>query len=287
MGFELREARLQDTKNRQNSIKTTDRDLKEDWSMKQMEVINLAKKHYEWATKNGIAKEQLNKELEKEKKRLLKHYEARLLDRFNDESRNLENEMRSWKEAKNNKDKFLEVRTYIDENRAQIEKKLEDVPVQISDKSSKQIVVGSKVKLEEGSETGVVLELKNNNAVVAFGNLQTKVKMHQLIVVEEKKGISEQKRNTYSSKILIEKSEFDYNLDLRGLMKDEAITALDNFMDRAIMYGIHNIKIIHGRGTGALKQAVQFYLKKYPHVKSFRYENDQFGGDGITLVEMK
>jgi hypothetical protein len=71
----------------------------------------------------------LNKELEKEKKRLLKHYEARLLDRFNDESRNLENEMRSWKEAKNNKDKFLEVRTYIDENRAQIEKKLEDVPV--------------------------------------------------------------------------------------------------------------------------------------------------------------
>jgi DNA mismatch repair protein MutS2 len=70
-------------------------------------------------------------------------------------------------------------------------------------------------------------------------------------------------------------------------MKDEAITALDNFMDRAIMYGIHNIKIIHGRGTGALKQAVQFYLKKYPHVKSFRYENDQFGGDGITLVEMK
>jgi DNA mismatch repair protein MutS2 len=141
--------------------------------------------------------------------------------------------------------------------------------------------------LEEGTETGVVLELKNNNAIVAFGNLQTKVKMHQLIVVEEKKGIVEQKRNTYSSKILIEKSEFDYNLDLRGLMKDEAITALDNFMDRAIMYGIHNIKIIHGRGTGALKQAVQFYLKKYPHVKSFRYENDQFGGDGITLVEMK
>ena len=58
LGFELREARLQDTKNRQNSIKTTDRDLKEDWNMKQMEVINLAKKHYEWATKNGVAKEQ-------------------------------------------------------------------------------------------------------------------------------------------------------------------------------------------------------------------------------------
>jgi len=231
--------------------------------------------------------EQLNKELEKEKKRLLKQYEARLLDRFNDESRNLENEMRTWKEEKNNKEKFLEVRNYIDDNREQIEKKLDDIPVAIPDKSAKQIAVGSKVKLEEGTETGEVLEIKNNNAIVAFGNLQTKVKLHNLVFVEEKKSIQEQKRNSYSSKILIEKSEFDYNLDLRGLMKDEAITALDNFMDRAIMYGIHNIKIIHGRGTGALKQAVQFYLKKYPHVKSFRYENDQFGGDGITLVEMK
>lgn len=58
LGFELREARLQDTKNRQNSIKTADRDLKEDWNMKQMELMNLAKKHYEWAVGNGIAKEQ-------------------------------------------------------------------------------------------------------------------------------------------------------------------------------------------------------------------------------------
>jgi len=58
-------------------------------------------------------------------------------------------------------------------------------------------------------------------------------------------------------------------------------------MDKAVMYGIHKIKIIHGRGTGALKQAVQFYLKKYPHVKSYQHESEQYGGDGITLVELK
>ena len=231
--------------------------------------------------------EQLNKELEKEKKRLLKHYEARLLDRFNIESRNLENEMRTWKEEKSNKEKFLEVRNFIDENREQIEKKLEDIPITISNNTEQKIIVGSKVKLEEGTEIGEVIELKNNNALVAFGNMQTKVKLSNLIFVENIKNNLESKRNVYSSKILLEKSEFDYNLDIRGLMKDEAITALDNFMDRAIMYGIHHIKIIHGRGTGALKQAVQYYLKKYPHVQSFRYESEQFGGDGITLVEMK
>ncbi len=232
--------------------------------------------------------EQLNKELDKEKKRLLKLYEARLLDRFNIESRNLENEMRVWKEQKNEKSKFIEVRKYIDEQREQIEKKLDDDNSHSTIPADVIIEVGSLVKLEEGAETGRVLELKNKVALVAFGNVQTKIKVQQLVPVggQEKK-TAEPKRNTYSSKILLEKSEFDYNLDIRGLMKEEAITALDNFMDRAIMYGIHHIKIIHGRGTGALKQAVQFYLKKYPHVNKFYYEKEQFGGDGITIVEMK
>ncbi len=58
LDFVLREARLQDTKNRQNSIVTDDRDLREEWNMRQMEVINLVKKHYAWATEKGIAKEQ-------------------------------------------------------------------------------------------------------------------------------------------------------------------------------------------------------------------------------------
>ncbi len=232
--------------------------------------------------------EQLNKELEKEKKRLLKNYEARLLDRFNIESRNLENEMRTWKEQKNNKEKFLEVRNYIDENREHIEKKLDDVPVKNQEDNKKLAInVGSKVKLEEGTEIGEVLEIKNNVATVGFGNIQTKVKLHNLILAADSKAKTETKRTVFSSKIITEKSEFDYNLDLRGLMKDEALTALDNFMDRAIMYGIHHIKIIHGRGTGALKQAVQFYLKKYPHVKEFHFEDERYGGDGITIVEMK
>ena len=231
--------------------------------------------------------QQLNKELEKEKKRLLKQYEARLLDRFNDQSRNLENEMRIWKEAKNNKEKFLEVRNYIDDNRAQIEKKLDDTTSFSDDsKSSEKLKIGSKVKLEEGTEIGEIIDIKNNTATVTFGNMQTKVKLNNLILANEKtKTVS--KQNQYSSKIILEKAEFDYNLDLRGLMKDEAIIALDNFMDKVIMYGMHKIKILHGRGTGAIKQVVQNYLKNYPHVKEYKYESDQFGGDGVTSVEMK
>ncbi len=231
--------------------------------------------------------EQLHKELEKEKKRLLKQYEARLLERFNEESRNLENEMRKWKEQKKDKEKFLEVRNYIDNNRTHIENKLEDAPNVISEDKLSAIQVGALVKLEDGSEVGEVLSIKNNLAVVLFGSLQTKVKLTQLIPVNKKPTASVVPHKKYSSKLLIEKSEFDYKLDIRGLMKDEAITTLDNFMDKVVMYGMKNIKIIHGRGSGALKQMVQQFLKKYPHVKSYKYESEQFGGDGITLVEMK
>lgn len=230
--------------------------------------------------------EQLNKELVKEKKKLLRQYEARLLERFNEESRTLEKEMRAWKENKEDKTKFLKVRGHIDQNRELIEKKLDDAPAG-QPLSLQAIRVGSMVRLEEGTEVGQVLDIKNKQALVAFGNIQTKVKLHQLVPVETTQKSETTSRGSYSSKILLEKSEFDYNLDIRGLMKDEALTAIDNFMDKAVMYGIRHLKIIHGRGTGALKQAVQYYLKHYPHVQSYRYESEQFGGDGITIVEMK
>ena len=230
---------------------------------------------------------QLNKDLEKEKKRLLKQYEARLLERFNAESRNLENEMREWKEQKDSKEKFITVRKFIDNNRESIERKLDDAPVEKSNINNKELIVGAKVKLLEGTEIGVILSLKNNTAVVAFGSMQSTVKLHQLQLIQESSKEVRISRNKFSSKILVEKSEFDNSLDIRGMLKDEAILALDNYMDRVVMYGIHQLKIIHGRGTGALKQAVHFYLKKYPHVKTFRVEAEQFGGDGITIVEMK
>lgn len=230
---------------------------------------------------------QLNKDLEKEKKRLLKQYEARLLERFNAESRNLENEMREWKEQKDSKEKFITVRKFIDNNRESIERKLDDAPVEKSNINNKELIVGAKVKLLEGTEIGVILSLKNNTAVVAFGSMQSTVKLHQLQLIQESSKKVSVSRNKFSSKILVEKSEFDNSLDIRGMLKDEAILALDNYMDRVVMYGIHQLKIIHGRGTGALKQAVHFYLKKYPHVKTFRVEAEQFGGDGITIVEMK
>ncbi|MEZ5026551.1 MAG: Smr/MutS family protein [Chitinophagales bacterium] len=232
--------------------------------------------------------EQLNKELEKEKKRLLKQYEARLLEKFNAESKNLENAMRQWKEQKNNKEKFLQVRKFIDENRTEIEYKLDtEIPISNNKTELQKWKIGDSVKLTDGSEIGKIIALKNDKAIVQFGQLQTKVSVHKLVQVNNNSAQSAAKQKSYSSKKIIEKSAFDNTLDIRGLMKDEAINALDNYMDKVLMYGIRQIKIIHGKGTGALKQMVHTYLKNFPHIKSFQFESEQFGGDGITLVDLK
>jgi DNA mismatch repair protein MutS2 len=231
--------------------------------------------------------QQLKKELEKDKKKMQRDYQQKLLDLFNENSRELEKRMREWKEDRADKSKFEQVRTYIDIQRKELEIKLDEAMSLNNDENSGIITVGSRVRMEEGLETGLVQEIKKEMTTVAFGNVLTRVKLNRLKIVKD----DEPEKKTYSlhkgTGSITEKSVFDLSLDVRGLMKEEAFVALENFMDRALMYGISKIKIIHGRGTGALRQAVHTYLKKYPYVKSFYPEQEQFGGNGITIVEMK
>ena len=78
-----------------------------------------------------------------------------------------------------------------------------------------------------------------------------------------------------------------YRLDLRGKRYDEANFELLRFLDNSNMNGIDRVEILHGKGTGALKQLVQQVLKDYVHVKNYYFANIESGGDGITIVEFK
>lgn len=232
--------------------------------------------------------EHLKKGLEKEKKKLLKSHQQKLLEAFNEQSRELEKMMRDWKESKNKKEQFKDIRQFIDDKRITIEKTINQEEQQEFKATKGTIAIGDKVKLEDGIEVGEVLSINGKNAMVLFGQMKTTVKLSQLQKITE--NISNNKINTnksYAKNNLEEKSIFDYELDIRGLMKDEAFTALDNFFDKALMYGISKVKIVHGRGSGALRTAVQNYLKNYPFIAQYYYEKEQFGGNGATIAELK
>ena len=82
-------------------------------------------------------------------------------------------------------------------------------------------------------------------------------------------------------------NDASYRLDIRGKRADEAEFEVIKFLDNSNMNGINRIEILHGKGTGALKQIVQQILKDYVHVKNYYFADIESGGDGITIVEFK
>ncbi|MBR5210800.1 MAG: Smr/MutS family protein, partial [Paludibacteraceae bacterium] len=90
-----------------------------------------------------------------------------------------------------------------------------------------------------------------------------------------------------NSDIVHERSRnFKQQIDVRGMRADEAIQAVSYYIEDAIMLDAGTVRILHGTGTGVLRQVIREYLKTVPQVKSFRDEHVDFGGAGITVVEV-
>ena len=95
--------------------------------------------------------------------------------------------------------------------------------------------------------------------------------------------ISKETRNTIESR----KLNFRQDLDVRGMRGDEALNAVTYFIDDAILVGMSRVRILHGKGNGILRQLIRQYLSTVPNVTHFADEHVQFGGAGITVVELQ
>ncbi|HXK76438.1 MAG TPA: Smr/MutS family protein [Bacteroidaceae bacterium] len=159
-------------------------------------------------------------------------------------------------------------------------------------KKKEEIAVGSFVYLEGQRTVGEVLEVKGKQAVVAFGNLKTTVKLNRLskTIKHPKKQqtdtvatfVSKQTKDNMRDKQL----HFRQELDVRGMRGDEAVQSVTYYIDDAIMVGVQRVRILHGTGTGILRTLIRQYLATNPGVKHFADEHVQFGGAGVTVVEL-
>ena len=155
----------------------------------------------------------------------------------------------------------------------------------------KPLEVGDKVRIEGQDTVGDILELNDKNAIVAFGQLRTTVSRKKLKAVSNNEAKREQKAYNQTkanvNRNLSEKRlNFKPDIDIRGQRAEEAITNIQAFIDEAIMLNVHELRILHGKGTGILKEMIRNYLKSEPAVSSCRDEHVQFGGAGITIVEL-
>ena len=154
------------------------------------------------------------------------------------------------------------------------------------------IVPGSNVKIKGQTSVGEVLEINGKNAVVAFGSIKTTVKLDRLEQTNaQPKQADVSTKSTYISSqtqdsMYEKKLNFKQDIDVRGMRGDEALQAVTYFIDDAILVGMSRVRILHGTGTGILRTLIRQYLQTVPGVSHFADEHIQFGGAGITVVDL-
>ena len=159
-------------------------------------------------------------------------------------------------------------------------------------KPTEPISVGDNVKLENQETVGSVIAIEGNEALVAFGQLQTRVKLSRLrrTIAKAQSGARQSASmisgGATSDEQRARQLNFKQEIDMRGMRVDEAVQALTYYIDDAIRFNIPRVRLLHGTGTGALRQYLRQYLDTVPGVKSYRDEHVQFGGAGITVVDL-
>jgi len=163
---------------------------------------------------------------------------------------------------------------------------VKDVPLK---PSPKVFALKDTVRIKGQTAVGTILEMKGLKAVIGFGSVKSTV----LLELLEPAKFQKEKENPYttlgrrtSDEIREKKLQFKQDIDVRGQRGDEALQTVMYYVDDAIMTGVSRIRILHGTGTGALRQLIRQYLGTVPGVKKYGDEHIQFGGAGITVVDL-
>lgn len=151
------------------------------------------------------------------------------------------------------------------------------------------ITAGDNVVMGESSTVGEVMSVDGKWAMVAFGSIKTKVEVKRLKRTIRK--AERPKEVTFVSKSTADEMRsrqlnFKQEIDVRGMRADEALQAVTYFIDDAIQFSAKRVRILHGTGTGALREAIRQYLNTVNGVKHYHNEHVQLGGAGITVVEL-
>ncbi len=156
---------------------------------------------------------------------------------------------------------------------------------------SAPLKVGEKVRIKDNSMVGEVSKISTKAVSVIVGSITTKLPLDRVerITANEYKAVADKPadkpRQVYDTGLSERKANFKLELDVRGERVNEAIEIVMRYIDDAIMLGVPSVRILHGKGTGALREEIQKYVRTVPGVSSAADEHIQFGGSGVTVVK--
>lgn len=218
-----------------------------------------------------IKQTQAEKNTAKKARKNIEQLKGKTKQRFEEESKYLTKKVKDIKRKKRVDDK-----ENIEAAKSKIDKKLEH---------------GDRVRLEYVDKVCEVLEVKNDKIRVSMGSMQMNVERSKIVEIlpANKKKTGNNIRNTVhntanwdASKI---KNKFSYGLDVRGKRAEDALHLLSKYIDNCIMLEVSEVKILHGKGNGILRQLIRNYLQTADFVTSVRDEKVELGGSGITVVK--
>lgn len=260
------------------------------------------------------------KETQKQRKEILKKAKEEADALLAGVNRRIENTIQDIKKAQAEKEKTREARNKLNDLKADIDRKTSQTDDRIARKMEKlkrreenrnrhrpeetkgpaasskkeqkpELRPGDKVRIKGQETIGDLIEINNKNAVVAFGQLMTTMPHKDIEKVSKNEAKKIEKRNSGRASVLTSdfterRLKFSPEIDIRGLRVEEALRKIQEFLDDAIMFESGQLRILHGKGNGILKQSIRDYLRSEPMVRTYKDEHVDFGGSGITVVNL-
>ncbi len=154
--------------------------------------------------------------------------------------------------------------------------------------AGEDLAEGQAVYIPSLKQKGEVISFSSEEALVQVGSMRVNLPLQELRLERDKQAAEKKKREGSAGGYTVHKdASISSSIDLRGLNLDEARPLVDKLLDNALWAGLNRVDLIHGKGTGKLKQGLRDYLKGHPLVGSFRGGGSAEGGEGVTVVELK
>lgn len=184
--------------------------------------------------------------------------------------------------------KLIDVKRRLEEAVPELKKK--GAPAK-TPKKAREVQPGDEVRVPSLGQKGHVVEISGSDVLVQLGIMKMKVAKADIELVGNGESGAQTSKQQPPKAVTGLKRSRDENvrteLDLRGLNIEESIVEVDRFLDESILANFHQVYIIHGKGTGVLRQGIQDYLRRHRGVAGFRLGNYGEGGSGVTVVELK
>jgi DNA mismatch repair protein MutS2 len=228
----------------------------------------------------------LHRDLEFKRKKLKLENKEKSLQQSVKENKELEKLVREIREEKNLEKaktqaaKIKEERQSLHEDVVNLKEEIYYQPSETG--KEKEIKIGDFVKLRTGGASGKVDAIEKGKAIVLMGLMKMTTNVRDLIHANEPLDVRPNK--SIGTDVTQSTANFESKIDLRGLSREEALKLLENFVDKALMSNVTQLKIVHGKGNGVLRNAVKMKLREYNAIHEIRHPEQNEGGDGVTIA---